>query len=108
MESNGVIEIVAPLDGRFFFAGPSSFESDVALFVSRIDIPVIGGDGQIGGVLCRNSRLSSVSTPQTENEDTGFIGEASKRSCTTSQTSLPRSIVGCSCWSARQTLREGK
>jgi signal transduction histidine kinase len=81
MQSNDVIEVVAPLGGRIFFAAErhlSCLESGVALFVSRIDIPVIGGDGQIAGVLCRDARLSGASTPPTQDQDTAFIGEAAK------------------------------
>lgn len=80
MQSNDLIE-VAPLGGRSFFAAarrPSALENEVAQFVSRIDIPVIGGDGQIAGVLCRNSRLSSASSPPTRDQDTAFIGEAAE------------------------------
>jgi signal transduction histidine kinase len=106
MQSNDAIEVVAPLGGRisevtlfpdaaavlagtagvlvepgriFHAAGRhlSSLESDVALFVRRIEIPVIGRDGEIAGMLCRNSPLSSASrsTPLTQDQ---HIGEATK------------------------------
>ena len=81
MQSNEVIEVVAPLGGRGSFTArrhASSLESDVAPCVSRIDIPVIGGDGQIAGVLCRSLRLSSDYTPATQDHDTAFIGEAAE------------------------------
>ena len=90
MQSNDAIEAVAPLGGgisevalfpdaaavlastagglvepgRIFHAAGrhlSSLKSDVALFVRRIEIPVIGRDGEIAGVLCRNSPLTSAS-----------------------------------------------
>ena len=93
MQSNDAIEVVAPLGGRisevalfpnaaavlagaasvlvepgriFHAAGRhlSSLESDVALFVRRIEIPVIGRDGEIAGVPCRNSPPSSASRSQ--------------------------------------------
>jgi hypothetical protein len=105
MQSNDVIEVVAPLGagicevalfpdaaavltgtacvfvepGRVFFAAGrnlSSLESDVDLFVRRVESPVIGGDGEIAGVLCRNSPLRSASTPLTQYQDTVIIGEA--------------------------------
>src|SRR5262245_6050880 len=109
MHSNDAIEVVAPLGGgisevalfpnaaavlagtagvlveagRIFHAAVrhrSSLESDVALFVRRIEIPVIGGDGEIAGVLCRNSPLTSASrsTPLTQDQHTAIIGEATK------------------------------
>jgi hypothetical protein len=45
----------------------SLLDSDVALLVRRVEIPVIGGDGEISGVLCRNLTLTSASrsTPLT-------------------------------------------
>jgi hypothetical protein len=138
MQSNDAIEVVAPLGGgisevalfpdaaavlastagglvepgRIFHAAGrhlSSLKSDVALFVRRIEIPVIGRDGEIAGVLCRNSPLTSASrsTPLTQDQDTAIIGDPTKRFCTTSQTSLLRSIVGCGSWSARRRSREG-
>ena len=85
MQGNDAIEVVAPLrevtlftDTAAVLAGTagvlvepglfhaavrlrSSLESDVALFVRRIEIPVIGRDGEIAGVLCRNSPLTSAS-----------------------------------------------
>jgi signal transduction histidine kinase len=107
MRSNDAIEVVAPLGaaisevalfanaaavltgtacllaepGRVFFVAGrnlSSLESDVALFAERVEIPVIGGDGEIAGVLCRNSPLSSASTLLTQDQDTATIGEATK------------------------------
>jgi signal transduction histidine kinase len=107
MQSNDAIEVVAPLGvgisevalfpdaaavltgtacvsvepGRVFFAARrnlSALESDVVEFVRRIEIPVIGGDGEIAGVLCRNSRLSNASSPLTQYQDTAIIGEAAK------------------------------
>jgi GNAT superfamily N-acetyltransferase len=50
--------------GQIFHAAVrrrSSLESDVALFVRRVEIPVIGGDGEISGVFCRDLRLTSTS-----------------------------------------------
>src|SRR6516165_2873517 len=128
MQGNDAIEVVAPLrevtlftDTAAVLAGTagvlvepglfhaavrlrSSLESDVALFVRRIEIPVIGRDGEIAGVLCRNSPLTSAprSTALTQDQDTAIIGDPTKRFCTTSQTSLLRSIVGCGSWSARR------
>lgn len=109
MQSKDAIEVVAPLGGgisevalfpdaaavlagtagvlvrpgRIFHAAGrhlSSLESDVALFVRRIEIPVIGRDGEIAGVLCRNSPLSSASrsTPLTQDQHTAIMGEATK------------------------------
>ncbi len=109
MQSNDAIEVVAPLGGGIsevslfpdaaaVLAGTagvlvepgrisqaagrhlSSLESDVALFVRRIEIPVIGGDGEIAGVLYRNSPLSSASrsTPLRQDQHTAMIGEATK------------------------------
>jgi len=109
MQTNDAIEVVVPLGGgisevtlfpdaaavlpgtagvlaepgRIFRAAGrhlSSLESDVALFARRIDIPVIGRDGEIAGVLCRNSPLSSASrsTPLTQDQHTAIIGEATK------------------------------
>lgn len=42
---------------------------------------MIGRDGEIAGVLCRNWPLSSASpsTPLTQDQDTAIIGEATKR-----------------------------
>jgi signal transduction histidine kinase len=109
MQSNDAIEVVAPLGGEIsevtlfpdtfaVLAGTAgalaeaariihavgrhlpSLESDVALFVRRAEIPVIGGDGQIAGVLYRNSPLTSASrsAPLTQDQDTAIIGEATK------------------------------
>jgi isoquinoline 1-oxidoreductase subunit beta len=109
MQGNDAIEVVAPLGGgisevtlfpdtaavragtsgvlvepgRIFHAVGrhlSSLESDVALFVRRVEIPVIGRDGEIAGLLCRNSPLTSASrsTPLTQDQDTAIIGEATK------------------------------
>ena len=109
MQSNDAMEVVAPLGGGIsevarlpdaaaVFAGISgalvkpgrsfraagrhlsSLESDVALFVMRVEIPVIGRDDGIAGVLCRNSTLtsSSRSTPLTQDQDTAVIGETTK------------------------------
>ena len=67
--------------GRICFAAGrnlSSLESDVSLFAGRVEIPVIGGNGEIAGVLCCNSPLSSASTLLTQNQDTATIGEAAK------------------------------
>lgn len=97
MQSNDVIEVVTPLGGgisevasfpdavvvlagtagvlvepgRIFHAvvrHRSSLASDVALFVRRVEIPVIGRDGEISGVLCRSLPLTSASrsTPLTQ------------------------------------------
>src|SRR5690348_15719987 len=105
MQSNDVIEVVAPVGGGIsevtsfpdaaaVLAGSaavlvelggifqaavrhrSSLESDVALFVRRVEIPVIGGDGEIAGVLCRNSPLTcaSRSAPLTQDQAAASIG----------------------------------
>src|SRR6266576_4822758 len=125
MQSNDAIEVVAPLSGRisevalfpnaaavlagaagvlvepgriFHAAGRhlSSLESDVALFVRRIEIPVIGRDGEIAGVLCRNSPLSgaSRSTPLTQDQHTAIIGEAAKTMLHAISNILARSDCG--------------
>jgi len=109
MRSNDVIEVVTPLGGGIsevtLFPGAaavlagiagvlmeqgrishsavrhrSSLESDVALFVRRVEIPVIGRDGAISGVLYRNLPLTSASrsTPLSQDQDTTIIGEATK------------------------------
>jgi len=108
MQGNDVIEVVAPLrggiseitsfpdaaavlgttgvlveQGRIFYAAVrhrSSLETDVALFLSRVEIPVIGRDGEITGVLCSNPLLTSAShsTPLMQDQDTAIIGEATK------------------------------
>ena len=46
----------------------------------RVEIPVIGRDGGIAGVLCRNSPLTSASrsTPLTQDQHTVIIGEATR------------------------------
>src|SRR6266567_4083754 len=93
MQDNDAIEVVAPLvggisevalfpdaaavlastadillePGRLFNAAGrhlSSLESNVALFVRRVEIHVIGRDGEIAGVPCRNSPPSSASRSQ--------------------------------------------
>src|SRR5689334_17400480 len=105
MRSNDVIEVVVPLGGgisevasfpdapavvagtagvsvepgRIFHAAVrarSSLESGVR----RVEIPVIGGDGEIAGVLCRNSLLTgaSRSTPLTQDQDAAIVGEVTK------------------------------
>jgi hypothetical protein len=53
----------------------SLLESDVALLVRRVEIPVIGRDGEISGVLCRNLPLTSASRsiPLTQDQDTAII-----------------------------------
>jgi hypothetical protein len=59
----------------------SSLESDdVALFVRRVEIPVIDRDGKVSGVLCRNLPLTGASlfTPPTQDQDAAVIGEATK------------------------------
>lgn len=109
MQSNDVIEIVTPPSGRISEvtvfpdaaavpAGPagvlveqgrifhaavrhlSSFESEVALSVGRVEIPVIGRDGEIAGVLCRDLPLASASrsTPLARDQDTVFIDKATE------------------------------
>jgi signal transduction histidine kinase len=109
VRSYDVIEVVAPLGGGIsevtsfpdaaaglagtagVLVGPdrsfraavrhrSSRESDFALFRRRIEIPVIGRDGEIAGVLCRNSPLTSASRsiPLTQDQDAAIIGEATK------------------------------
>ena len=109
VQSNDVIEVVAPPGGgisevtsfpdaaaglagtagvlmepdRSFCAADrhrSSRESDVAVFARRVEIPVIGRDGEIAGVLCRNSPLTSESRsiPLTQDQDAATIGEATK------------------------------
>ncbi|MBR0716520.1 hypothetical protein [Bradyrhizobium liaoningense] len=106
MQSNDAIEVVAPLGGGIsevtlfpdaaaVFAGTAGvllepgrifhaagrhlswLESAVALFVGKIEIPVICRDGGIAGVLCRNSPLASASrsTPLMQDQDTG-VGTA--------------------------------
>jgi hypothetical protein len=103
MQSNDVIEVVTPLgggisevalfpdaaavlagtagvlveQGRIFHSAVrhrSLLESNVALFVRRVEIPVIGRDGEISGVLCRNLPLTgaSRSTPLTQDQDTAI------------------------------------
>jgi hypothetical protein len=100
MQSNDVIEVVTPVGGgisevtsfpdavavlagtagvlvepgRIFHSAVRyrlSLESDVVLFVRRVEIPVIGRDGEIAGVLCRSLPLTSASrsTPLTEDQD---------------------------------------
>jgi signal transduction histidine kinase len=78
MQSNDTIEVVVPRGGEI--SEVTSLGSDVALFVRRIEIPVIGRDGEIAGVLCRNSPLSgaSRSTPLTRDQHTAIISEATK------------------------------
>jgi signal transduction histidine kinase len=109
MQGNDVIEVVTPLGGgiieitlfrdsaavvagtagvlvehgRIFYAAVrnlSSLGSDVARPVRRVEIPVIGGDGNISGVLCCYLPLTSASrfTPLTQDQDTAIIGEATK------------------------------
>lgn len=107
MQSNDKIEVVAPLGdrlsevallsggvavlggtacvldepGRIFFAagGPlASPENDVALFVETIEIPVIGGDGQVSGVLCRNLSPSGTSAAAAQGDDMAMAEEAAK------------------------------
>jgi signal transduction histidine kinase len=58
----------------------SSLGSDEARPVKRVEIPVIGGDGNISGVLCHNLPLTSGSrfNPLTQDQDTAIIGEAAK------------------------------
>jgi hypothetical protein len=60
--------------GRIFHSAVRhrlSLESDVALFVRSVEIPVIGRDGEVAGVLCRNLPLTSASrsTPLTEDQN---------------------------------------
>jgi hypothetical protein len=107
MQSNDVIEVVTPLgsgisevtsrpDAAAVLAGTagvlvercrifhatvrhlSSLESDVDLFVRRVEIPVVSRDGEIAGVLCRNlpPTGASRSAPLTQDQDTDIIGEA--------------------------------
>jgi hypothetical protein len=64
--------------GRVFHSAvrhQSLLESDVALLVRRVDIPVIGRDGEISGVLCRNVLLTSASrsTSLTQDRDTASL-----------------------------------
>ena len=109
MQSNDMIKVVTPLGGgigevasfpdeaailagiagilvergRVFRAAIrhlSSAESDVSLLVRTVEIPLIGEDGEISGVLCRNLPLTSPSrsTPLTEYQGTAITGEAAK------------------------------
>ena len=57
-------------------------ESDVTLFVRRIEIPVIGRDGELSGVPCRDSPLisASCSTPVTQDQHR-VTGEPPKCFC---------------------------
>jgi hypothetical protein len=73
----------------------SLLETDIGVFVRTVEIPVIGRDGEISGVLCRNLPLTSASrsTPLTQSQDTAIIGEATKTILPTSQTCLP--LVEC-------------
>jgi hypothetical protein len=69
--------------GRIFHAVVrhlSSAESDVSLIVRTVEIPLIGEDGEISGVLCRNLPLTSPSppTPLTVYQGTAIIGEVAK------------------------------
>jgi hypothetical protein len=87
----------------------SSLESDVALFVRRIEIPVFGRDGEIAGVLCRDSPLSSASrsTPMTQDQHTAIIGEAVKAILHDITNTL--STIKCGLWLLeRQTEVEGR
>lgn len=97
MQSNDRIEVVAPVgdpsckvtlfpDATAVFAGTagvlvgpgwifhaagqhlSSLESDVVRLVRWIEIPVFGRDGEIAGMLCRNSPLSSATRFQFHDE----------------------------------------
>jgi hypothetical protein len=101
MQSNDMIKVVTPLGGgisevtsfpdeaavlagiagilvergRIFHAAVrhlSSAESDVSLLVRTVEIPLIGEDGEISGVLCRDLPLTSPSrsTPLTEYQGT--------------------------------------
>ncbi|MBP1888303.1 hypothetical protein [Sinorhizobium mexicanum] len=109
MQSNDVIEVATPLGGginefnlfpdaaavlantagvlvepgRIFHAAVrylSPLESDAALVVRRFEIPVIGRDGEIAGVLCHDLPLTSASrsTPLTQDQGTVIIDEAVK------------------------------
>jgi hypothetical protein len=109
MQSNDMIKVVTPLGGgigevasfpdeaailagiagilvergRVFRAAIrhlSSAESDVFLLVRTVEIPLIGEDGEISGVLCHNLPLTSPSrtTSLTEYQGTAIIGEAAK------------------------------
>lgn len=52
--------------GRAFYSDvqlPSSLDNDVVVMVRRVEIPVIGRDGEISGVLYRNLLLTSASRP---------------------------------------------
>ena len=138
MQGNNAIEVVAPLGGgisevalfpdaaavlvgtagvlvepgRIFHAAGrhlSSLKSDVALFVRRIEIPVIGRDGEIAGVLCRNSPLSSASrsTALTRDQHTSIIGEATKTVLHDITNIL--ATIDCGLWLLeRQTEVEGR
>jgi signal transduction histidine kinase len=138
MQSNDANEVVAPLGGgisevalfpdaaavvagtagvlvepgRIFHAAGRhlpSLEGDVALFVRRIEIPVIGRNGEIAGVLCRNSPLSSASrsTPLTQDLHTAIIGEATKTILHNITNIL--ATIDCGLWLLeRQTEVEGR
>jgi hypothetical protein len=54
--------------GRVFYSDTehqSLLVTDVVLLVRRVEIPVIGRDGEISGVLCRNLLLTSTSRSTT-------------------------------------------
>jgi signal transduction histidine kinase len=102
MQSNDVIEIVRPLgggisevtsfpdaaavlagtagvlveQGRIFHAAvrhQPPLQCDADLFVRRVEIPVIGRDGEIAGVLCRNLPRNSHTVPLTQAEATKAV-----------------------------------
>jgi len=138
MQSNDAIEVVVPLGGgisevtlfpdaavnlagtagvlvkpgRVFHAAGrhlSSLESDVALLVRRIEIPVIGRDGEVAGVLCRNAPLISASrsTPLTQDQRTAIIGETTKTILHDIANIL--ATIDCGLWLLeRQTEVEGR
>jgi signal transduction histidine kinase len=109
MQSNDIIEVVTPLGGGISevslfpdaaavladSAGVlleqglilhaaarhlSSLQSDADRFARRIDIPVVGRDGENAGALCRNLPLTSAprSAPLTQDKDAAIINEAVK------------------------------
>jgi signal transduction histidine kinase len=109
MQSNAVIEVITPLGGgitevslfrdvaavlagkagvlvelgRVFHPAVrhlSSLERDIAPFERRVEIPIIGRDGEITGVLCRDLPLTSASRsiPLTWDQDTAIIDETAK------------------------------
>jgi signal transduction histidine kinase len=137
MQSNDAIEVIAPPDGEvsevtlcsdaapvlsgtagvLVEAGRISHAArrhlsaleDVSLCVRRIELPVIGIDGEIAGVLFRNSPLSSASrpTPLTQDQHAAIVGEATKKILHDITNIL--ATIDCGLWGLeRQTAVEGR